>query len=374
MTHKNIKLQNNFYFFISCLLIAALFCGSLEVTARISEKIFHWPNYAVDIQTPGVLSSKIDYFAAHNGPKVAIVGDSLVYGSTMSKHGIKNWRSKSLSAYLNKELYNTYDRDDILVMNFGMDGLLLTEILKITHILSKLGANAIIVNISLRSVSDDFNIPEESYSRKWIQRLKLSSNNSLVWHSEKKNHDLLHGFANKLQLLIEKNSKASQALQYSKAYLFQGGSFSSWFKGAHTSLNNALMDTKKDDFFNQEILDTLKAKKRYSTSNFDSAHIQVEALHSIFKTKWPQPVILFYSNENPNKINNVVTANRLYELRKDLKYLTLDAQNTNKNFYYVGPIKELSSENFLDLVHVVPKGYELYAKALTSVLVDTKFL
>src|SRR4051812_48309136 len=61
-------------------------------------------NRRVDIQHPTTLMVKLDRLRATQGPKIVLLGDSLVHGGILEQYGDPEWREHGLAEALAAEL------------------------------------------------------------------------------------------------------------------------------------------------------------------------------------------------------------------------------------------------------------------------------
>ncbi|HEY4875349.1 MAG TPA: hypothetical protein VIH86_07240, partial [Puia sp.] len=60
---------------IFLIILSGLF--ALELSARVLIAFIPWPMIQVNIQTPTIMAAKLNCFQNHQGPKIAVIGDSL---------------------------------------------------------------------------------------------------------------------------------------------------------------------------------------------------------------------------------------------------------------------------------------------------------
>src|SRR5260370_41796291 len=81
------------------------------------------PDRVVDIQHPTTLMAKLDRLRSAPGPKIVLVGDSLIYGGILEEFDDPDWREHGLAEQLAVELRERPGYHPF-VMNLGINGAL----------------------------------------------------------------------------------------------------------------------------------------------------------------------------------------------------------------------------------------------------------
>ena len=343
---------------IPVLITLCVFLFAGEVLARYLTVAFSLAETQVDVQTPSQLFAKIEWFARHPGQKIAVIGDSVVYGATMGQHGHENWRHDTLS----RQLQALYD-EETLVMNFGMNGLLPADSFILGKILTQAGADALVVNIGLRAFSADFANPDKAFSRPWLKHMAWQNSRVIFAHEEVR--DILHDSALSLEAFLKQNSALYQMLELAQMYLFDGKPHD-WIKTTHSQLNAAWQKTNTG--LSPDILLQLQTKSRFSTIGLRPDTPQVNALQNILSGEWGIPTVVFYAKENPAQIETLIRKKKFDDFHDALDRLVSAAAASGEHVSYLSAPAELRPEHFLDLVHVNSVGYSIYARAIKKEL------
>ena len=144
--------------------------GLLIVADSVTKYLFWESNVAldiVDIQSSNILQIKLDAIRRFEGRKIVFLGDSLMYGRSMEQHGDLKWRQSTLCAVIRKFIDNEDSEDPILTINLAMNGALPTDLEKLSYVLEPLDPDLIVMDLSLRSFSEDFGQAETMSSRGW---------------------------------------------------------------------------------------------------------------------------------------------------------------------------------------------------------------
>lgn len=340
----------------------------LEICVQVWEVSTGAPNTIYDIQTPAHLITRMESFARHPGPKIAVVGDSIVYGASMGEHGDSDWQSHTISAQLRQRLIGLAGPTSLRVENFGLNGALPTEIERLVTAILTTGPDAVIFDVGIRSFSEDFEGPGKRASRPWLETFRRSAGGDYWWRPPGKTT------AARFDHAVD-----SSLLRFWHTYRWRETLQAIWFKGKPTDLARRTRD-ELDQWFlrmshtgnavengeEERLLEMLKIKKRYKTIAFSLDRDQTKSLIRTLDTleKSGVPTIVFYATENPSMIKRVISKRKYGVARQSLNNLLKPFLRENGRTVMVDQLDNLDAERFLDLVHVDAKGYAQYAEAL----------
>lgn len=339
-----------------CILAILAFLVPAELGARWAAYHTSLVGREVEIQDAATLFAKMDDLSRLPGRRIAVIGDSLVFGFAMRAAGVADWRRENLPAKLRPRFASA--GADISLENLGMNGVLPADLEKIVSGLLAKGVDGIIMDVTLRSLSDEFSVPAAEYSRRWLKGFAISPAGSIVLSSS----------TNAFDDVVE-----SAAINYS--YLFRlreqlrlsalGQDPAELTRGLRDGLNAAFVKSRQPVDPHIEAL--FQAKARYAHIRLDESNLQIAALTRLVKTIAAHkiPAVIFYATERPDIIasitNPALHARRLERLQQ------LIVSNGGPTVRYIGPLASLKPDEFIDHVHVLPSGYEKYADAIASV-------
>ena len=138
---------------------------------RVAVERSGWLADAVDIQTPAILCAKLDWFRRFAGYKVALIGDSVVFGHSLAEHGDRLWRQHNLAPLLKERIRRQRPHDAVLVMNLGLNGGPARRPGPHWRVPHRLRAGPVGVRRGAAVVSADFTPPKARYSRPWLAEM-----------------------------------------------------------------------------------------------------------------------------------------------------------------------------------------------------------
>src|SRR5437763_16600482 len=142
----------------------ALTLTGLDLVVGTCVRATALPDRVVDIQHPATLAAKLDRLRAVPGPKVVLLGDSLVYGGTLAEHGDRDWRAHGLGEQLAAELRDRPGWPPF-VMNLGIHGARPADLEYLIPLVMASGVDWIVFDVHLRPFSSDFSPPDRQMSR-----------------------------------------------------------------------------------------------------------------------------------------------------------------------------------------------------------------
>ena len=318
------------------------------------------PAEIVDIQTPSILYAKLEYLRRFSGYKVAMLGDSVVFGHALAEHGDRQWREHNLARLIEERIRSEVPHRDVLVMNLALNGALPADLERMEQFVAACKTDVLIFDLGLRSFSSDFSRPEAIYSRPWLAQMTYRPGG----------HVAIRRSSPSLGQTVEE-SAAGLALQYSALYRvrdllqyrFLEGPPREAVAAFRARLNQALggpAPPAEDD----EILLLLKAQRRFQGINLAADNPQRQALERLLArlAKSRQKALVFYAKEDPARIDNLLEPERYRRLRSELDGLI--ARYTGPELLYLPPLESLQPQDYLDHSHVTHGGYQLLAGAM----------
>jgi lysophospholipase L1-like esterase len=311
----------------------------------------------VDIQTPTTLYAKLEDFRNAKGLKVAVLGDSLVFGRAMRDKGDSGWQTHTLSSQLQRWLADKHPGQPVSVANFGMNGTLPTDLENVIRIVLPARPDVVVFDLSLRSFSRDFDRDGDIRTRDWLNELNVSADGtySIVkdrgglanWlHGQLVNYWFLYRFRDFLQSL-----------------LFDGSPFT-FLASARNAADSWLRGSAKDagDDLGDVVL-LMRARSRYEKIDLAPDNPQRQALDRILDrlSEAKQPALIFYATENPKVLPELLPRQTFDQLQAQLAQI-ISPQPPSRVF--VGPLAIYGATDFLDHVHLDRVGYRRLSEQL----------
>lgn len=315
----------------------------------------------VEINDSATLYAKIaDLNRPGAGPSVVMLGDSLVLGRSLEQAGVHDWRSANLAAKLEPRLNHGLEAG-VRVRNLGMDGALPADIARIADAVLGTPVSGIVLGVSLRHFSADFTAPDTVYSRRWLAGFAIDDNGRLKMSGQGNWLDShIDALATNYWFTYRVRSQLRQLLLGASPY------------EAVRDIRDGINDVFRDDLdpFGSDLRLVLAARSRYETVSLSPDNPQVKALVSLLRKLRDAeiPTVVFYATERPDIVPEITDPElhrqRLAEIERIVR------ANSGPNAAYVGPLETLRDEVFIDHVHVLPEGYDIYAGALASTLIE----
>ena len=114
---------------------------------------------------------KLDCLRRFPGYKVALIGDSVVFGHSLAEHGDRLWRQHGLAPLLAERIRRERPQGGLMVMNLGLNGGCPPTWSAWASSWRPAGRILLVCDVGLRSFSSDFTPPEARYSRKWLAEM-----------------------------------------------------------------------------------------------------------------------------------------------------------------------------------------------------------
>lgn len=309
----------------------------------------------IDIQTPAALVAKTRNIAAFRGQKVILLGDSLVAGQVMREHGDPNWRQNTLSAVLQNR-FDAVHRDGTLVINLGMNGILPADIETLANALLPLRPDMLVIDISLRSFSRDFALPDTMNSRAWLKTgFKLDQAGGLAADAGRSG----------LEAVIDRfmlNTWTTYRMRDLVRARFLGGAPRDVVSRLRSRVEGAGDAPVSGPAAEMRLL--LQVRGRYATSSLDPDNPQFAAWVRLMRKLRAanQKTIVFYATESPRLLPSLMDSEQYVPLVAKLKE-TVEREG-GPAVTYLEANRALTDDQFLDHVHVDKAGNEIYGASL----------
>ena len=313
----------------------------------------------VDIQTPAILLSKLNYISQLEGKKIVLIGDSLMFGRSMRDHGNHQWMDHTLDTKIKNEL--RAKGKEINIINLGIEGAVPADMELLLDLVIKTSPDALIINTGLRSFSKDFNTGY-GLTRIWLRDFMYDAESSAM------STVLPEDLASRIETTI-KNFMINHWVTYRLRDYMQ------WLvlettprKAADNVVDkiNSYLIGNEMSIDEKDLITMLKAKKRYKSITLDDGDVQKESLKRIVSKLNENKIktIFFYGRENPKKLKKVISEKRY-------KKLLISFENTlnlsNESIQYISPEEiDIPPDYYLDMVHVNSDGYRIYAKHIVK--------
>lgn len=338
---------------ISALRIAfviIIFFVGLDVALRIV--LFSWQviDLPVDIQSPATLSLKLQRLETFDGVKVALLGDSLIYGHAMAEHGDTKWREHDLATLIQKRLQTKSPGMHSLALNLGMNGATVCDVKLALGLVLEALPDLVIMDLTLRSFSEDFNPEKERLTRPWLADMRSTYDwDTGFWTPRFAEHYwMLYRSRNFLQYLILGAPPEIFARQQRDALIKR---------------------LTKDKFASMERLDAnflliMQAKKRFESVSLSEDSAQVQCLKDILALldRKKQSALFFYATENPGVRPSILDQGRYDRLLQRLQEIV--DTHAGEHVRFISPVYYAPASRYLDQVHVDAKGYEMLLETL----------
>lgn len=325
---------------------------SVQGTALLTE--------ATEINSPATVFAKVDALRKFRGLKIAVVGDSLVYGRSLEEHGFEPWREKNLTAALESAFSDMPRGQDTMVMNFGMNGITPSELEKLVTLVMSAEPDFILMDVTLRSFSRDFEDLGE-LSRPWLAEMRIDPQSGAL-----SIHDRKAPVESAMSAVMIKSYFLYRIREIVQFRLL-GAQPKEFFAKIRDKANALLQGVPDNSYFPDELILQLKAQQRYAEVDLNDDNPQWLAYQRLLKTikAGKQKAVVFYATEKPD-IRESLMDDVTYQamISKIAAVTTLNSQ-----IRFVGPLSELQPEEFLDHVHLTPLGYRVLAARIASEVV-----
>lgn len=313
----------------------------------------------VDIQSPAMLFAKLDELRRFEGYKVAVLGDSLVFGRSLAEHGDADWRDHHLAAQLQDRLAAETD-EPVLVMNLGINGALPADLERLAAMLDSCDVDLVLFNIGLRAFSRDFSAEDAVHSRDWIARMEVDADGRYRAHPDDDTYAAwLESSCTGFLVNHSRLYRLRDYLQY-RCLDSQPREFAT---RARTRLDDwAAGRSDAPDGDDDDLMVMMQARARLASVDFAEDNVQRRALERTLARLDANgtPAVVFFSRENAEELEWLLDEDTHHALVAELGNLIESAKGAT----FVGPLDGLRPEHYLDLVHVDRDGLAVYADAL----------
>lgn len=311
----------------------------------------------VDIQSPATLYAKLDEVRGFRGIRVVLLGDSLVFGRTMRDHGDHDWQKHTLDAQLQQFLRQRFPDRPVMAINLGMNGVLPTDLDQLVRIIAPLKPDLVVLDVSLRAFSRDFDAQDQQQTRPWLTSMRLTPEGRYAAAAGSADVDgRLHDIAVNDWLLYRLRDIVRSVLfdgEPGKLVLALRGQLDNWLKtGRFAAAPQA------DGAFDDIVL-LMRARARYDGIDLAADNPQRQAIERTLQylSKAGQKTLVFYATENPDVLADLMDADKAKALRSELAQIV--TSRLPPNSAYIGPQDIFRPENFLDHVHLTEEGYRM---------------
>lgn len=288
-----------------------------------------------DIQQPATLFAKLDRLRTAPGPKIVVVGDSLVQGGSLEDAGDLDWRKHELSSQLAAELASRPGYHPF-VMNLGINGLLPADLEYLVPLIVDCDVDWVLFDVHLRPFSADFSPPDRQMARPWLRDLSVDAGCPLWRRSA----------------IARNRSLLQEALLTSRA--------------ARRPALRAPPPLSESDSEVQSLVKLARLKGRLRTLDLGADGPQAAALRRLLTglTSRGQRHVVFYAKENPALLPDVMDEDEYAARYERVVELVRRAQGPSGAF--VPPVPELRPEHFTDFTHLTADGYRILARRLAA--------
>lgn len=337
------------------ILALALIEGGLHMLAPGSGAL----RRIVDIQSPATLYAKLDEVRRFEGAKVVLLGDSLVFGRTMRDHGDRDWQKHTLDVQLQEHLRERFPYRPVMAVNLGMNGVLPTDLDQLVRIIAPLKPDLVVLDVSLRAFSRDFDAQEQQQTRPWLASMRLTPEGRYVVATGDAGIDdrLRDSAVNNLQLYRIRDFVRSVLFdgEPSRLVLALRGQLDNWLKTGPFAAAPQV-----DGAFDDIVL-LMRARARYNSVDLAADNPQRQAIERTLQrlTEAGQKTLVFYATENPEVLPDLMDGDKAGALRRELAQIV--TSRLPPNSAYIGPLDIFRPANFLDHVHLTAEGYRMLA-------------
>lgn len=335
------------------LIILVLTLFALDVTVAGVDRASRLSDRVAEIHHPTTLLSKLDRLRTASGPKVVLLGDSLVYGGVQADHGDPDWREHELGTRLADEWERQTGVRPFL-MNLGMNGALPSDLEVLAPLVAASNVDWIVLDVHLRPFSADFSAPETRMSRPWLRDLSLDPDGRVHWRPGRGAGGWLSGH-----------------LADHSALVRHRGLFQDNFLTSHAAKQPILRTPARrseTDAEVQSLVKLVQLKNRLKALDLAPDGPQVAALARTLGrlAGRGQRHVVFYAKENPEQLPDVMDPDEHRACYERVVSLVRDVQGPIGVF--VPPVPELRADHFLDFTHLNADGYTILACRLAAVM------
>ena len=330
--------------------ILALSVTGIDLVATALCRSTGLADRRVDIHHPATLMVKLDRLRAAPGPKVVLLGDSLVHGGILERFGDPDWRQHGLGERLAAELSDRPGYEPF-VMNLGMDGLLPADLECLAPLVAACGVDWIVLDVHLRPFSTDFSPPDRQMSRPWLRDLSADAAGRVRWRPADGATEWSAGRLADWSALVRNRAMVQE-------YALSIGI-------ARPPILRPAPATTDTDAEIQSLVKLAQLKKRLAALDLGPEGPQAAALPHPRRPRDAGPAARRLLREGkPGASGGRHGPGRHAERYERLVRLVRDAQGPDGVF--VPPVADLRADHFLDFTHLNAEGYKLLARRLAS--------
>lgn len=293
------------------------------------------------------LVARLSALRRHDGPTVALLGDSVIYGRALLEHEAGDWRTENLAPALQSALCC-----DMLAVNLGMNGALPVDQAALLPSVLAAGPDLVVLDVSLRSFSADFRDPTEQASRPWLSEVRPTATFSERLDGQRPGERLT-------RVLRAAGSRVWALYRYRgwmQARFLSGIPRDAVTRSRDRAIEAIEGDPEDPDAaLDAELALMLRTKARYATVDL-ADHPQAAALREVLTAlrDHEQSAVLFYSTENPSLLPSLVDTEAY---AADLAALeALIRAELGPRQVWLGPEPDADPATFLDHVHRTSAG------------------
>ncbi|MGD9713344.1 MAG: hypothetical protein AB7V46_14930 [Thermomicrobiales bacterium] len=288
--------------------------------------------------------------------RIVGIGDSVMHGETMAAYGNEGWRDDTITSQLERRFVADDPSRQVAALNLGLNGAVPGDYERIVSLALTAKPALIVMNVSMRSFSADFNADAEFMSRDWLLDFEIEQDGSFI---DTRYRDQPLSVEGRLTALLVNNWYTYRYRDVLQQLLLGGRpreAMTRLLKSIDATLTGEAPALPAGD----DMLTLLKSKQRYASIRLDDTNRQLASLARAIERarKEGVPVVLVYGRENPSMIFDVIER-PAYE--KNLADFAVFVDRfRGEGFAYVPPIADIPVERYLDLVHVDSEAYAIY--------------
>lgn len=312
---------------------------------------------AVDVHTPETYLAKLTELHDRPWPRIVLIGDSQVVGATMAEHGDGDWRRHTLDRQIEARLRRVPGFANATVVNIGANGLLPADEEWVVKDAIAAGANAVVLNVSIRAFSKDFDRPEDEFARPWLVKLCRESGAPLP-------RDCTRAGLGRLSAWLGDAWWTYRVLDLIETR-FLGGPLKDLLPNAANRLFRRLRGGEPPDD-DASLALMLRARARFESVDFDPGHRQVVALKRMLNELAKTASVVYYTKENPLLFNQLMEPAKAEHVRQQILAALEGA--SGHSLRVMPPVADLRVSDFLDFMHLNQHGYSIMADHIVPAL------
>lgn len=145
---------------IAAATIIAVVAG-VELAVRTNTVTRYLALQPANIVTEAAYRARMSALSRIDASRIVIIGDSVGLGQVMSDHGVAYWQAGELSSALSDGL------NGAAVSNLSGNGLRAADFAQLIDDATQVGVDGIVLILSARAFSSDFNVPDQRHTHPW---------------------------------------------------------------------------------------------------------------------------------------------------------------------------------------------------------------